>query len=121
MKGKIALATLALMVGLTVAPNAALAKPSVKDGGQTLIACPWAKWFMDERRWEYGHRNHDHDFDFHSSMIHDDDMDMIADPPPMKTVEVWKGNKKEIHIVPSDKQPSVVIFGGGKTEIVDPQ
>lgn len=112
MKGKIALATLAFAIfGATFAP-AALAS-SEKGQSQKNIACYWAKPFLERLEWERGYSFHDRDFDFSPSMI-DDELDLIPPPPPMTTVEVWKGNKKEIYVVPSAKETTVVIFEGGK-------
>ncbi len=123
MKVKLALTTLALAIlGVIATPYAANAKPSV-DSGTTLIACPWAKWYMDQREWEYGHRYRDFGserYDIHDTMI-DDEIDMIPEPPKMKTVEQWEGNKKVIRIVPDSGETQVVIFGGGKLNTVEPR
>jgi len=116
MKQKFALSMLALAImGVSWTPSA-LAAPSA-DSGKTLIACPWAKWFLDERQWQYGHRFHDHDRDFHDSMIDDDDF--IPEPPPIKTVEQWEGNKKIIRVIPNSGETQVVIFGAGKLNQVE--
>lgn len=116
MKIKLALTAMAFsLLGVTAVPGA-IASPSV-DNGNTNIACTWAKWYMDERQWEYGHRYHDYGFDYHDSMI--EDSDTIPEPPKMHTVEQWEGNKKVIRIVPESRETQVIIFDGGRLNSVD--